>query len=497
VNEPSGSKTTLKPINQADEIVIPFWPYSGATNLINKPGSTYESQIKKTVFTYGAIWLALAIWTLFSTVHYSGGYLYVNFCKYILLALIPLFALTRGFTHMRLNSWGIYFEKQLPGVMGSPHVIPWLAISEISLLKTQGSNPRRYTLCFKDKRNNQSYKLKLSKIATSEHWKMLLAAIAAWSPVSPTELDESLFDSSSNAAKDLTYTSLWLEALSAPPQRARLIPLSEGCTLKQGSYILAHTLGSGGQGTAYLATRPDGSKVVLKEYILPVYVDLKARRQAVERFQNEAMMLSRLDHPLIVKLLDSFVDDHRAYLVLEFIDGISLKTLVAEQGPIESRQSAKLGLMMCDVLTYLHGRIPPVVHRDFTPDNLILSKDGSLKLIDFMIAQQVEETSTATIVGKHCYLSPEQFRGKSSTASDIYGLGASLSYLLTGSDPEPITTSHPIIQNELVDPIMDQIVAKCTEIDLAARYNNALAVKKDLERFLEAEPGELLSLDQS
>jgi serine/threonine-protein kinase len=164
-----------------------------------------------------------------------------------------------------------------------------------------------------------------------------------------------------------------------------------------------------------------------------------------------------------------------------------LKVLVESKGSLGDGTVAKLGLMMCDVLTYLHEQTPPVVHRDFTPDNLILDQDGSLKLIDFMIAKQSEDSVTATIMGKQSYLSPEQLKGKSSTQSDIYGLGATLYFLLTGLDPEPICSSHPILACDNVSLAIDDIVSKCTDPNLEKRYGSASQVKKDLERCIELE----------
>ncbi len=125
--------------------------------------------------------------------------------------------------------------------------------------------------------------------------------------------------------------------------------------------------------------------------------------------------MTRLDHPQVVKLEDFFVEDHRAYLVLEHIDGENLREIVLRDGPMSEERIKKLGEQMCSILTYLHKLSPPLVHRDFTPDNLILHKDGTLKLIDFNDAQQVEYATTGTVVGKQAYLPPEQFRGQASS----------------------------------------------------------------------------------
>ncbi len=218
-------------------------------------------------------------------------------------------------------------------------------------------------------------------------------------------------------------------------------------------------------------------QVVLKEFILPVYVDKNARRQALERFEHEASMLQRLDHPQVVKLMDFFIEDHRGYLVLEHIDGVSLHSLVATGGPLSDVRVRKLALQMCSILEYLHSLSPPVVHRDFTPDNLILSNSGTLKLIDFNVAQQRESTTTGTVVGKHAYLPPEQFRGKPTPQSDIYAFGATLFYLLTGQDPEPLTPSHPLLLQENTDPALDKLIGCCTDLDAARRPANTADIR--------------------
>jgi serine/threonine protein kinase len=120
--------------------------------------------------------------------------------------------------------------------------------------------------------------------------------------------------------------------------------------------------------------------------------------------------------------------------------------------------------------TALVSLSPPVVHRDFTPDNLILRKDGTLKVIDFNVAQQIESTATGSIVGKHAYLPPEQFRGNPVPQSDIYALGATLYYLLTGADPEPISESHPKEICNAISDQLDAIVAKATKTSTAERF---------------------------
>ncbi|MBX9690834.1 MAG: protein kinase, partial [Cyanobacteria bacterium] len=124
---------------------------------------------------------------------------------------------------------------------------------------------------------------------------------------------------------------------------------------------------------------------------------------------------------------------------------------------------------------------PPVIHRDFTPDNLILHKDGTLKLIDFNVAKQVvESTTSGTVVGKHAYLPPEQFRGMPERASDIYAMGATIHYLLCGQDPEPISTSHPKRVNPALSDEINALVERATALDLQKRYKNIHELQADL-----------------
>jgi len=329
--------------------------------------------------------------------------------------------------------------------------------------------------------------LKLSSIIHIDDKERILKAIEGYAP--GVERDASVLQALQPPA-DHSYTELWLQALAAPPKRERFKPLSEGAKLNDGRFKVAGQLGVGGQGTAYLAyDMHTSSTVVLKEFILPVYVDVTVRKQALERFENEARILKQLDHQQIVQLIDFFVEDHRSYLVLEHIDGRSLKQVVEEEGKLSEERVLELTQQMCTILTYLHGLIPPVVHRDFTPDNLILRNDGKLKLVDFNVAQQTDSTATGTVVGKHSYLPPEQFRGTPVPQSDLYSLGATLHFLLTGVDPEPISVSHPRRVNPEVSESMDIFVARATAMTLEARHQTIEELEQELRYFFGKLPG--------
>lgn len=316
-----------------------------------------------------------------------------------------------------------------------------------------------------------------------------------------------------------SYTELWLQTLTTPPKRNRLTPLNDGQRLKSGKYVVDRQLASGGQGVAYLAHESDGTrspasshyaaestatfasnssdavpKVVLKEFVLPVYTSRTVRKQALERFENEARILEELSHPQIVKLIDFFLEDHRAYLVLEHIDGLSLRQLVTQNGPMPLADIISLSIQMCDVLEYLHSLSPAVVHRDFTPDNLILDSKGRLVLIDFNVAQQKQWTTTSTVVGKHAYLPAEQFRGKPATQSDLYAMGATLFFLFSGKDPQPITSSHPREFDASVVKEFDDIVSKLTATESEDRFQTAAEARLALNS---VDRGNVISIMQS
>ncbi|MDZ4836511.1 MAG: serine/threonine-protein kinase [Candidatus Melainabacteria bacterium] len=380
-------------------------------------------------------------------------------------------------THLLLNDRGIAWEWRR-SLMNFGRMIPWHAVTHIGLTYPENrTSPQDCLLTFATAKNPRAMEIKLGGIATTNERENFLKCLERWAPDIPK--DAEIYDVLT-PPPDHSYTELWLQALSAPPKRERLTPLNDGAVLATGAYTIVEQLGVGGQGTAYLTKTTDGSSVVLKEFILPVFVDINVRRQALERMQNEVQMLKKLDHDRIVKLKDFFIEDHRGYLVLELIDGDSLRTLVNRNGAMSEAEVVSLMEQMCDMLEYLHSLSPPVVHRDFTPDNLILGIDGVLKLVDFNVAQQKEATSTGTVVGKHAYIPPEQFRGKPCSQSDIYAMGASVFFLLTGEDPEPITSSHPKETVPALSNGLDIIIARATALDTNYRYQSAEQIRQEL-----------------
>ncbi|HEY9785061.1 MAG TPA: serine/threonine-protein kinase [Candidatus Obscuribacterales bacterium] len=406
-----------------------------------------------------------------------------GFLNMMLVLILLLVCLVGVLVYMRHPSHIALGPKKISllwhrGLLWRSRSFEWNDLDQISVIWPPGKTSPQDCLIHFEFRHGPDLKLKLGAVSTIEDRRKLLDAIHNYGGHARrvAELADMLA-----APQNHNYTELWLQALSAPPKRERLAPLHEGALLRDGLYEIVGQLGVGGQGTAYLAKSLDARhEVVLKEFILPVYVDANIRRQAIEKMQNEASILRRLDNDRIVKLIDFFIEDHRGYLVLEKIDGLSLRQKVCAEGHLPEAEVRNLAAQMCEMLQYLHGLEPPVVHRDFTPDNLILGSDGILKLVDFNVAQQQESTATGTVVGKHCYISPEQFRGKPSCQSDIYSMGATLYYLLTGEDPEPITASQPAKKMPIISDELDEIVHKATALDVKSRYSTIGELKTDL-----------------
>ncbi|MBS1990276.1 MAG: serine/threonine protein kinase [Cyanobacteria bacterium SZAS LIN-3] len=356
--------------------------------------------------------------------------------------------------------------------------IAWNTIKHIKVERPPGKTSAASDRLVFERYTGAPVVLKLGGISSTDDREKLLGAIDRFAPDISREaaIEETL-----RRPMEQNYTELWLQALAAPPKREKLKPLVQDAVLNDNRYLVKRELGVGGQGFAYLALdKRKDKEVVLKEFVLPVFVDINARRQSLESFEKEAKLLSSLDHPQVVKLEGFFVEDHRAYLVLEHIDGQNLRQLVERDGPMSEEQILSLARQMCSILDYLHGLSPPLVHRDFTPDNLILNKDGTLKLIDFNVAQQVAYATTGTVVGKQAYLPPEQFRGNAVPASDLYAFGATLYYLAGGKDPTPISVARAQKDGLPVSDKLDHLISYLTQMEANARPENAAAVAEIL-----------------
>jgi serine/threonine protein kinase len=367
---------------------------------------------------------------------------------------------------------GISLMLRLGELFTPLNMVRWDDITSVSMEQRAAKSGQMKIV----RKNGKAFTADLKSIAAEDR-ALLLARLEKKVP--DIQIDHAL-SQSMRPRSERSYTEIWLQSLNQSPDRQTLLPLQPGQTVGDNDFEVLRSLGVGGQGTAYLcrSVSNDQVEVVLKETIIPVFVDDAVRRNAIERFEQESRLLRSLEHDGIVKLLDCFIEDHRAYFVLEHIDGANLRDMVLRDGPLPVDQVRYLALQMCGILKFLHSR--SVVHRDFTPDNVLLNSRGELKLIDFNVAQYVQAGTTGTIVGKHAYLPPEQFRGKATAQSDLYAFGATLFFLLTGKDPEPISQSSARNLNPDVPQALDEIIKKATALQPSARYQSAEEIENAL-----------------
>lgn len=187
--------------------------------------------------------------------------------------------------------------------------------------------------------------------------------------------------------------------------------------------------------------------------------------------------MSRFKHPRAAQVLDHFVEDGRHYLKLEYINGTDLRQYVKQNGPVAQVQAIEWGIQILDVLQELHNL--KLLHRDLTPENLVLRKD-EIVLIDFGAANEFVGAATGTIVGKQAFMPPEQLRGKTVPESDIYAVGGTLHFLLTGKDPIPLSPANPkLLVPEIADEL-DAFVEKCTAFEATDRFHSAKEAEEAL-----------------
>ena len=258
-------------------------------------------------------------------------------------------------------------------------------------------------------------------------------------------------------------------------------------------YELLEPVGSGGMATVWRARDLRLGRTVAVKLLRPQYAE---DDRFVERFESEARHAASLAHPNIAPIHDTGVDGDERYIVMEFVDGASLAEVLAEHGRLPPFEAVSLVAAAARGLAVAHRR--GIVHRDVKPGNLLLGRDGRLRVVDFGIARALTTarvTATGLVLGSVPYLSPEQTRGEEATASsDLFSLGVVLYELLTGrlpwSSDTPAATALARLSETApppstivadLPPGLDAIVARALAADPADRYPSARAFADALE----------------
>ncbi len=271
-----------------------------------------------------------------------------------------------------------------------------------------------------------------------------------------------------------------------------------------GEYRLLRPLGRGGMAQVHLAQRRDGGKDAPYVVIKRILGHLAAEQRFVDLFQREARMAIRVRHPNIVRVFEIGMDGDEHFLVMEYLDGLSLREVAKRawrarrtlplEGVLRAGIDAARGLAHAHALVDDEGEPAPLIHRDISPDNIVLCRDGTAKVVDFGLAKTMREednlTRSTELRGKLAYMSPEQLQGQLLDGrSDVYSLGVSLYWLLTARSPfrgntDAITIFNvlsrppppPLEENPTLPAAVAEVVLHAMEKDRERRTPSATAL---------------------
>lgn len=386
-----------------------------------------------------------------------------------------------GDDHIVADQNGVRFP--LAACKGLSKYRSWSEIRKIEAIPAVENDWKRRSLVFYGDKGVA--RLALGRMTPTEIEQVVLA-IEMWA--GDCEKDSSLkaiqeqLQNEAPARHDLSYTEMWESELQRRFCPASFMPLEPGCCLRKGTLKIIRQLAMGGLSAVYLCQLEGKELVVIKEAVVPDDRPENIREKAKEMFEREATLLMKLNHPNIVKVRDHFVDQGRHYMMLEYINGQDMRQFIQQHGQQSERLIVDWAIQIANMLKHLHEQDPPVIHRDLTPDNLVLREDGTLVLIDFGAANEFIGTATGTFVGKQSYIAPEQFRGKAVIQSDIYAFGCTLFYMLTAQDPEALSESSPKRVREDTSSELDDLVISCTQLTPRDRYQSAAQMLPVLKR---------------
>ncbi len=269
-------------------------------------------------------------------------------------------------------------------------------------------------------------------------------------------------------------------------------------------YEIIDKVGSGGMADVYKAKDQRLNRYVAIKVLKPEY---SSDRSFVNKFRGEAQSAAGLSHPNIVNVYDVGDDGSLHYIVMELVEGITLKRFIERKGKLDIKEAVGIGIQIAQGMEAAHDN--HIIHRDIKPQNIIISRDGKVKVTDFGIAKATNSnTITSNAMGSVHYLSPEQARGGySDEKSDIYSLGVTLYEMLSGKVPfagdNTVSVALLHIQGEAMplrdlDPqipvSIDKIVQKCMQKRPERRYHSASELIADLKRAITNPDGDFVQI---
>jgi tRNA A-37 threonylcarbamoyl transferase component Bud32 len=415
------------------------------------------------------------------------------------LVLIAIRNLSKS--SLLLDKNGLEIPPDLLSTRLKTQYIPWNTINKIAFRQNQSDSQKNSDSPLKNDqivlylKQQKPVVIKLGRLDIASCEKLLVCfdvfagrverdSLEALSGLIKAHLRDQANQSLAALAKGnvLSHTELWEDELKRRFRAAAFMPLEPGVIMRNGSLTVLRQLALGGLSAVYLGQLENNSLVVIKESVVPDDAKAELKDKAREMFAREANLLIKLQHPNIVPVLDYFVENGRSYLLLDYISGQDLRQYVKQSGRVREGLVLQWAHQIAVVIDYLHNQSPPVIHRDLTPDNIVLTPEGTIAIIDFGSAHQFAEGITGTLVGKQAYIAPEQLRGKATVQSDIYSFGSCLNYFLSGKEPKALSQSDPHKGGIAISDKLNDLIKRCTEYDAEQRPASFEEILSYLER---------------
>ena len=255
-------------------------------------------------------------------------------------------------------------------------------------------------------------------------------------------------------------------------------------TILGGRFRIEAVTHRSGMSTIYRATdlRDQFGTVAVKQLSV-AGLSVEEQQESRSWLAREAGLLSSLKNRHLPELLAAFSEGDEHYVVMPYLEGRTVKELVESEGPLREDYVVRWACILADVLAYLHGQDPPIVHRDLKPDNILILPDMKLMLLDLGVARPLLRGVAGTAIGTPGYAPPEQYHGLADERSDLYALGATVHYMLTGYDAEhePPFRNPPLRQLEPeISPALEQLVGALLQVVPEHRPADAATVGEQL-----------------
>lgn len=389
-----------------------------------------------------------------------------------LMGAAPLAVMTTAFLpptksgQLQVRPWGLFRKRFQASLPFTKPIHRWQDLKSVSIKgKVDSSAAGNVVLRFGD---GEIYKFAPQQVDPSE-MQILLETIDECAPNCQIEPAVLLYRSNlqarlqASAKEEENPTRLSQRKFNATV----FTPYNQG-EIVDNTLRIVRMLSSKPLSAVYLVRTAAGQLAILKQFSLAVQSE--SLEKLVSDFERECKLLESLDvSGGISKVYKTFRVDNSQFLLLEYKVGKDLFHLVNEGETLSEDSLYQIAKDIAKLMLTLHNNKPAIIHRDLTPDNIVLTPEGTIALIDFGSAHQFAEGITGTLVGKQAYIAPEQLRGKATLQSDIYSFGCCLNYLFTGKEPKALSQSDPDKGGFAISRRLNDLIKSCTEYDAEQR----------------------------